>query len=137
MKNIFTEEEKKNFEAIELIKYGLDFPRALRVKEDKEVLGGVVISPLPEDSRKVITDEQGKKNIYGVYAVEHGLYATAALDSTDRHEVCTAPYESVGVNWNEVQEVYLKRCTGNAPLEEFLEKQGFKKTSLGAIYKRF
>ena len=121
MKKIITNEEKKTFEAIDLIKYGLDFPRALRVKEDKEVLGGVIISPLPED----------------VYAVEHGLYATVALDSTDSHEVCTAPYESVGVNWNEVQEVYLKHCTGNMPLEKFLEKQGFKKTSHGAIYKRF
>nr|DAZ59810.1 MAG TPA: hypothetical protein [Caudoviricetes sp.] len=137
MKNIFTNEEKKTFEAIDLIKYGLDFPRALRVKEDKEVLGGVIISPLPEDSRKVVTDEQGTKTIYDVYAVEHGLYATVALDSTDSHEVCTAPYESVGVNWNEVQEVYLKHCTGNMPLEKFLEKQGFKKTSHGAIYKRF
>lgn len=136
MENIFINEDKKTFEAIDLIKYSIDFPRALRVKEDKGVLGGVVISPLPEDSRKLITDEQGKKSIYNIYVVEHGLYATAALDSTDRHEVCTAPYESVGVNWDEVQEVYLKRCTGNAPLEEFLEKQGFKKTSLGAIYKR-
>lgn len=137
MKNIFTNEEKKTFEAIDLIKYGLYFPRALRVKEDKEVLGGVIISTLPEDSRKVVTDEQGTKTIYDVYAVEHGLYATTALDSTDRHEVCTAPYESVGVNWEEVQEVYLRHCTGNMPLEKFLEKQGFKKTSHGAIYKRF
>lgn len=137
MENIFTNEEKKTFEAIDLMKYGLDFPRALRVKGDKEVLGGVIISPLPEDSRKVVTDEQGTKTIYDVYAVEHGLYATVALDSTDSHEVCTAPYESVGVNWGEVQEVYLKRCKGNAPLEKFLEKQGFKKTSHDAIYKRF
>lgn len=136
MENIFVNEDKKTFEAIDLIKYSIDFPRALRVKEDKGVLGGVVISPLPEDSRKVVADEQGKKIIYDIYVVEHGLYATTALDSTDRHEVCTAPYESVGVNWDDVQEVYLKRCVGNSALKAFLEEKGFIETSRREIYKR-